>query len=225
MKRYLNRILHNLVYWDYTLLVVVFFLVFIVPFFPENLHGRLYHITITLIYIFAALSVGRKGVKYIVPLAIVVMALEWLSSFLGLDLINTVSKLFTIIFFVLIVIHYIIGIARAKNVNAEVILNAINGYLLISVLFSILVGLIMVFDPHAFNFPDLGDEVNTIKNQFVNYMYYSLVSITTLGYGDIVPKTPYAKSLATLVSITGQFYIAILVAMLVGKYASRQTNK
>jgi hypothetical protein len=224
MKKFIKSILHHIVYWDYTLLVVVFFLIFIVPFFPANIHARLYDITITLIYIFAALSIGRKGKKYLVPLAVVVMLLEWLSSMLGLELINTISKLFTIVFFILIVINYIIGIARAREVNTEVILNAINGYLLISIVFSILVGMIMIYDPQAFNFPVSG-EVNTpIKNQFVNYIYYSLVSITTLGYGDIVPKAPYAKSLATLMSITGQFYIAILVALLVGKYAARQNR-
>lgn len=224
MKHYLKRILSTLVYWDYTLLIFVFFLIFIVPFFPERLHARFYDITITLIYIIAALSIGRKGEKYTVPLAIVLMALQWLSSMLGLNLINAISKVFTIIFFILIVINYIIGIAKAKNVNAEVILNAINGYLLIGIVFSILVGLIMHLDPQAFNFPLETSDTLRLREQFVNYIYYSLVTMTTLGYGDIVPKAPYAKSLATFISITGQFYIAILVALLVGKFAATRNK-
>jgi hypothetical protein len=141
---------------------------------------------------------------------------------LNLELINDLSRGFTVIFFIFIVFNFIVGIARAKLVSAKVILDAINGYLLLAIVFSILIALAMRVDPQAFNFPEAAGEAAGNKERFIDYMYYSLVSITTLGYGDIVPKVAFAKSLATLISITGQFYIAILVALLVGKYASQR---
>ncbi|MFW5706197.1 MAG: ion channel [Bacteroidota bacterium] len=46
--------------------------------------------------------------------------------------------------------------------------------------------------------------------------------MSTVGYGDIVPGTPIARSLATFISISGQLYIAIIIALLVGKFSGRQ---
>jgi hypothetical protein len=55
-------------------------------------------------------------------------------------------------------------------------------------------------------------------------LYFSFVTLATLGYGDIVPLKPYTRSLATLITITGQFYIAIIVALLVGKFSAKQNT-
>jgi voltage-gated potassium channel Kch len=54
-----------------------------------------------------------------------------------------------------------------------------------------------------------------------NYIYFGFVTLTTLGYGDVVPLTPAAKSLAIFTSITGQMYVAIIIAALVSKYLSQ----
>jgi hypothetical protein len=49
-----------------------------------------------------------------------------------------------------------------------------------------------------------------------------MITMTTVGYGDISPQLPVAKSLAMIMAVTGQFYIAVVVAIIVGKYASKQ---
>ncbi len=221
MKHPIRNLILAVVYWDYALLFFVFFLIFVVPIFPAELHSRLYDINITCIYLFAALAVGHEK-KYLIWFTAGVISLEWISSGLDLIIINYISRSLSILFFIFIVILFITRIIRAKAVDAKVILDAINGYLLISIVFSILIALVMRIDPQAFNFPDAN--VARPVDSFADYMYYSLVSITTLGYGDIVPKTPYAKSLATFISISGQFYIAILLALLVGKFASNQNK-
>ena len=62
-----------------------------------------------------------------------------------------------------------------------------------------------------------------------DFMYYSFVTLTTLGYGDITPLTQTTRSLAILEAITGVFYTTVLVARLVGVYlvqfTRRQTGK
>lgn len=223
MKSLLRKIFLSIVYWDFSLLIMVVFLIFVIPLFPNTSHPRLYDIFFTLIYVFAAMAVGRKN-KFILWFAVALIILEWISSELDFVLIHDISRSLSMIFFIIIVIYFIAGIAKAKKVDAKIILDAINGYLLLSILFSIIIALIMRHNPQAFNFP-LADENSTGGTvEFVNYMYYSLVSISTLGYGDIVPIAPYAKSLATFISICGQFYIAILLALLVGKYAASQNK-
>jgi voltage-gated potassium channel Kch len=223
MKFIVRNLWNSVVYWDFSLLAMVIFLIFFIPFFPPQYHSRFYDIFFSLIYIFAALAIGRKN-RFILWFAVTFIILEWLSSELELPLINGISRSLSMIFFIIIVILFIVGIAKAKKVDLNVILDAINGYLLLSIVFGILIAIIMRHNSQAFNFPNL--EVVKLKKgfAFTEYMYYSIVTITTLGYGDIVPKTPYAKSLATFISICGQFYIAILLALLVGKFAASQNK-
>jgi hypothetical protein len=223
MKSSIRNIFRSLLYWDFSLLAMVIFLIFIIPLLPGDLHSMLYDIFFTLIYIFAALAVGIKS-KSIIWFALGVIILRWLSTILNMQILNAVSRSFSILFFIAIVIIFIVGIARAKKVGMNIILDAINGYLLLSIVFGILVALIMKFNPEAFNFPELEPSVVNSSRDFSEYMYYSLVSITTLGYGDIVPKIPVARSLATFISICGQLYIAILLALLVGKFAASQNK-
>ena len=55
----------------------------------------------------------------------------------------------------------------------------------------------------------------------MDLVYYTLVTLTTVGYGDITPQVPVAKSLSMIIAISGQFYIAIVVAIIVGKFAGK----
>ena len=55
-------------------------------------------------------------------------------------------------------------------------------------------------------------------------MYFSFITITTLGYGDLIPLKPLARTFAFLEAIVGQFYVAVLVAWLVGMYLSDKTQ-
>ena len=52
-------------------------------------------------------------------------------------------------------------------------------------------------------------------------VYYTFITLTTAGYGDITPQLPLAQSLAMIIAVMGQFYVAVVVAILVGKYASK----
>ena len=207
---------------NYSLLFFLIILVFIVPLFQTRFHDVLFDVFFTLVYITATMSVERYRKQFIAT-AIVIMALMWMSSDDQLPLLNTISNLLGILFFILIVVSFIITISRSKQVNARVILESINGYLLMGILFTIIVAVIMGINPDAFSFPDgtLNDEKAA---NFGNYMYYSLVTMTTLGYGDVVPMTPYAKSVASFISVSGQLYIAVIIAMLVGKFAGNQSK-
>ena len=76
----------------------------------------------------------------------------------------------------------------------------------------------MLFEPEAFSFAHRVAEVGENVSYFGDYLYHSFVNYTTLGYGDITPQLPFAKSLAILMSVSGQIYLAVIIAMLVGKY-------
>ena len=78
----------------------------------------------------------------------------------------------------------------------------------------------MMVDVNSFSFSFRESIVNNSTNYFADYLYYGFVTFSTLGYGDIVPLKPHAKALSLLISVTGQLYLAIIVATLVGKFSS-----
>jgi len=103
-------------------------------------------------------------------------------------------------------------------------MESINGYLMLGMSISILIALVCVFDPNAFSFKHLTEQMNPAISYVSNYIYFGFVTLSTLGYGDVVPLSPAAKSLAIFTSITGQLYIAIIIAALVAKYLSQKTE-
>jgi hypothetical protein len=80
----------------------------------------------------------------------------------------------------------------------------------------------MFYNPDAISFPEPTSMHGENMNNFGDYMYYVIITMATVGYGDVVPVLPVARSLSTFIAISGQLYVAILIAMLVGKYLSHQ---
>jgi hypothetical protein len=116
-------------------------------------------------------------------------------------------------------------IATAREVTPGVIVDSIVGYLLLGMVFSIFVALILQNDPAAFANAQT-DSSSESENVNVSVpLYFGFVTLASLGYGDVVPLKPYARSLATLIVICGQFYMAVIVALLVGKFSAQRTDK
>jgi len=116
------------------------------------------------------------------------------------------------------------GIITQKIVNLEVIYGAVVVYLLMGLLWALVFGLIYLIDPTSFSFAN-----GLVEDSRIRFMYLSYVTLTTLGYGDITPLAPAARSFAMLEAIIGQIYLVVLVAWLVGMYVSQggeeQTSK
>jgi hypothetical protein len=106
-------------------------------------------------------------------------------------------------------------------VNAQVILESIIGYLLIGIVFAVVVAVIGHLDPAAFSFTTRRSADTAIAADFSEDLYFTNITLATVGYGDMLPMKPYARSLATLIGMSGQLYIAIIIAMLVGKFSSQ----
>ena len=154
--------------------------------------------------------------KRMVTIAFILAIIEWVVSLLDLIYLTALSRLLIIFFFAFVVMMLILQIARTKAVSLQVILSSINGYLLLGLVFSLILWIIHKVQPEAFNFSEIMDST-IIRTS--DYIYYGFVTFTTLGYGDISPQIPSAKSMAILTSVSGQIYIAVIIALLVGKYA------
>ncbi len=76
-----------------------------------------------------------------------------------------------------------------------------------------------IVDPASFNV-----DLNRPEDYLLVFQYYSFVTITTLGYGDIAPVTEVAKAFAVLEAVVGQLYLVAAVAWLVGMYVSKKSK-
>ena len=102
--------------------------------------------------------------------------------------------------------------AEAKTVDANRMVGAICIYLLMGLIWALMYLFIAQAIPGAFN----GVEQLVWYDNFADVAYYSYVTLTTLGYGDISPVAPIARFLVYMEALVGVFYMAILVASLIG---------
>lgn len=104
-------------------------------------------------------------------------------------------------------------IFNATAVTADVIYGAIAVYFLLSFFFVPLYGMLEIASPGSFVDHGTGQPV-----QWQQLVYYSLITLSTAGYGDISPVNPWARMLAGLEATVGVMYVAILMARLVSLY-------
>ena len=105
-------------------------------------------------------------------------------------------------------------------IDANRLLGAISVYLLIGLQWAVIYLAILEIEPAAFN----GTEPGSWSQIFHEIVYFSFVSLTTLGYGDISPAIPITRFLVYLEAIVGQLYLAIMIASLVGIGISNRTS-
>jgi len=110
-------------------------------------------------------------------------------------------------------------VVTVRAINRNRIIGSVCIYLLLGVLWGILYRLLFLIAPASFR------GLHGSEADLEEFTYFSFVTLTTLGYGDIVPVTGIARSLAILESMAGQLYIAILVAGLVGAYIAQRVEQ
>jgi hypothetical protein len=104
----------------------------------------------------------------------------------------------------------------AASLTFDSILGAVCGYLFLGLGWAVLYALIEGFRPGSFEIsPKLVTDSDPARPLPHVLTYYSFVTLTTVGYGDISPVSPATRTLAWMEAITGQFYLAVIVAWLV----------
>lgn len=123
------------------------------------------------------------------------------------------------IFYGIVTIEIIRQVWKAKVVGKNVILGLISGYISLGLLSFFMCLTIEIIQPNSFS-----GFVNGVGTDMTEQlMYYSYITLMTIGYGDILPVTPIAQKAAVFIGLIGQFYLVILTAIVVGKYINQST--
>lgn len=162
--------------------------------------GRLFHVAIFLVVVGIILNI--------------------LSVALDNDALHIISQLTLFVFLLLATFNTLRKVAVGNDISLNRIVGAVCVYLLLGVMWSIAYSVLEYLQPGSFK--GLTELATPAWNP--DWIYFSFVTITTLGYGDITPLTQTAKSLTFSEAIVGQFYIAVLVAGLVSAYISARQN-
>jgi hypothetical protein len=109
---------------------------------------------------------------------------------------------------------------RRTGVTSDGIFATVAVYLLVAFLFADAYVLVFAWDPASFNLKpeDLGGSFHALHGTMV---YFSIVTLATLGYGDVLPLSETARSLAVTEAVVGQFYVGVIVAVFIGKYMTQ----
>lgn len=152
-------------------------------------------------------------------LAIVMVASLWLQYLYPSKWILPVGMIAGVIFFSMVIAGIISLIIRSEVICREIIYAAILLYLLAALMWAFIYTFLELVDPASFNV-----ELNRSTGYLSVFQYYSFVTITTLGYGDITPITDVAKAFSVLEAVIGQLYLVVAVAWLVGMHVSTKSR-
>jgi voltage-gated potassium channel len=140
----------------------------------------------------------------------------WAPVAVELPALGFLSGAFRIVFYLFVASALIYQIARSKEVTSAVIIGSIDGYLLLGTIGAVAAAIIDSALPGSFL--SAGSQLKSSE-----YIYFAFITMATVGYGDVVPVAPVARSLAVVLAVAGQLYVAVLMALLVGKYVGSRS--
>jgi hypothetical protein len=153
-----------------------------------------------------ALALALSGISIITSWLLLVSQQPWVA------ILSHVCVIVLIAFFSITTLDYVL---RGVRITMDKIFAAVCVYMLIGYEWTFLYALLDLLQPGAFIAPP-----DVVASDYVGHVlqmrYFSFTTLTTVGYGDIVPHSGGARTLASLEAVTGQLYLTVLVARLVG---------
>lgn len=155
----------------------------------------------------------RKKSTLLYYLVLLSLIFVWLHYFFDLPFFQYVSFIFNIIVFMMAFSRMIGQILASKQVTIKVMLEAVNGYLLLGVMLTLTNALLWQLSHDSFS---------NISSGMVDIIYFSFISITTIGFGDISPQTDIAKLVSVFFGLASQLYLTIIIALIIGKFLNNK---
>jgi hypothetical protein len=182
-----------------------------------------WNILLSIVLFFGVYAVSYSKKNFIIALVFALpwFILAWIEQVTSpLSLITGVISLVSIILFFTFTLTVIFNfVLKSRQINKEVLYGAVRIYLLLGGIFTLIYFLIEILQPGSFFINPVYNADTIISG--VDFMYYSFSTLTTLGYGDVIPVTSHARSFAILEAVLGVMYLAIIISRLVGMYIAQ----
>ncbi|MFV0522417.1 MAG: potassium channel family protein [Mangrovibacterium sp.] len=210
----------NVRFSNYGMFSVICLILFVLPILPISFQAHLFTIGISFIIILSIeatsqhFNTSRRAQVFAALLAI------WTAWFTNTTGIKVAAHFFLFVFFGLRVMKFIRELAKRQKVGSDVIVESINGYLLLGIALGFLVSLVCMISAQAFSF-----EFKNGLTDYYNPYYYAFVTMTTLGYGDCLPLTNAGKAISIFICLAGQLYLVTVMAMLIGRLLTTQNDE
>lgn len=212
-----EHLLHHFHHPNYLFFMIILIMIIVLPPFALLMDAGIFLIEVLfgLVILTGALYASSTTTQLIISLAW--GGIGFLFFVINRDqdrALGLLNALFIFSFFLFILWKIVGYVLRTKEVNANSIFACISGYLVLGLSAAPLFLMINRLLPKAFTV--------TAEANFFEFLYFSFITLTSIGYGDITPIHPVAKSLTLLIGITGQLYLTFLVAIIIGKYLFNQ---
>jgi hypothetical protein len=171
------------------------------------------------------LSESRTRLVAAMTAGIIAYALSWFAEARPSIALATVTDFCYIAVFGALFIALAESVFRDGPIDLNRIVGAVSIYLVLGLIWAFLYSLLETIQPGSFALSRQGIADHAQMNLVSEFIYFSIVTLTTLGYGDIAPLSRPARMFATLEAITGQLYVAIVIARLVGLQITQNRSK
>ena len=179
-------------------------------------------VLLTMVMVCAIMTLGSERKVFIVAFVLLTPALagKWINHFRPDLLHPAIFLAAAVAFFAFVITRLLAFIMRAPRVDANVLCAGVAGFLMLALLWVPAYAAVARLNPHAFTLPT-GPDAPAVLDGF-SALYFSVITLCTVGYGDIAPLSPAARMLAMMEAVTGMFYMAVLISRLVSMHASAQ---
>ena len=209
------------------LFAALMILVAVMPFLrPGALGAGILQVLFTLL-LFSGLYAVSDGKRALVVAAVFAgpaLVFDWAGRFTSNPAVGGIGALLLAGFLVFTATEILKYVVRARHVTSELIFGAVCVYLMMGIVGALLFAVLDLWSPGSLRLPPAAGNAMDDATQFSAVAYYSFVTLTTLGYGDITPVSRLARSLSTMEAVTGQLYLAVLVARVVGLQIAQSTR-
>jgi len=170
-----------------------------------------------------AIQVEQGLLRFEVVLLVVSLACGAAGTLMNHELLFLIGLAGRLLFLVLVALNILLDLFRGSEVTGDKLAGAVCVYLLIALICGYAFLITEFVTPESFSFTQGQERMKLwVSKEFFPFFYFSLVTMTTVGYGEMAPVTPVARTLATMEALIGQVYLTILVARLVGMFLVHQ---